>query len=180
MPRSRSRSGRGRRECRHRVAGAHGTRLLALTGAADSVREAKVVATASNAERRMGRTSLRGLCPFGERCRATDAVPDELVVGARALDAPVLEAWVRGLVALAGVRAGEPDRRDEAFPRSVARTLGVDGARLIAHLALAEASTDPVEEEEHRSEAAALARETGLRAPGGFARRVERCGRSGR
>ena len=95
---------------------------------------------------------------------------DELVVGARALDAPVLEAWARGLVALAGVRAGEPDGRDEALSAaSVARNLGVGGARLIAHLAVAEASTDPVEEEEHRSEAAALARETGLRAPGGFA-----------
>jgi DNA-binding SARP family transcriptional activator len=149
-----------------------GRASLALTGAADSVREANVIANASKATNDEWGAVLARLCHvWGELHEQQDAgALDELVVGARALDAPVLAAWARGLVALAGVRAGEPDGRDEAMSAaSVARNLGVSGARLIAHLAVAESSTDPVEEDEHRLEAAALARETGLRAPGGFA-----------
>ncbi|HEY7023465.1 MAG TPA: BTAD domain-containing putative transcriptional regulator [Candidatus Limnocylindrales bacterium] len=146
-----------------------GRASLAITGAAESVREANVVAVASKATHDEWGAVLAQLCRvWGELHEQQDAgLLDELVVGARALDAPVLEAWARSLSALAGVRAGEPDARDAAIAAaSVARTLGVAGARLVAHLAVAEASTDPIEEEEQRTEAEAMARETGLRAPG--------------
>ena len=132
-----------------------------------------MVATASKATHDEWGAVLAQLCHvWGELHEQQDAgVLDELVVGARALDAPVLEAWARSLAALAGVRAGEPDGRDAALAATtVARNLGVAGARLIAHLALAETSTDPIEEQEQQAEAAALARETGLRAPGDIGR----------
>ena len=69
------------------------------------------------------------------------------------------------------MRAGEPDSHAEAVSAAAAsRSLGVAGAQLVAHLALAEAAADPLDEDEQRAEAAALARETGLRAPGDVGR----------
>jgi DNA-binding SARP family transcriptional activator len=146
-----------------------GRAALALTGRTDALREAEVVSAAS---RRVGDdwgAVLGRLChALGALGNEQDAgILDELIVSARALGAPVLEAWTRSIVALDAVRAGEPDGHDDALnAAALARQLAVPGARLIAHLALSEAAADPIEEEEQRAEAASLARETGLRAPG--------------
>ncbi len=146
-----------------------GRAALALTGVPDSVREAQVVAAAARTVGDTWGAVLARLCyVWGALGEQHDAkVLDELVVGARSLGAPVLEAWTRSVVALANVRAGEPESHEDALAAAaLSRTLGVAGARLVAHVALAETAADPVEEAEHRAEAQALVRETGLRAPG--------------
>ena len=88
-----------------------GRAALALTGKSDSVREAAVVAAASRTIGDEWGAVLARLChAWGALGDEQDAgVLDELVVGARSLGAPVLEAWTHSIVALAAVRAGEPE-----------------------------------------------------------------------
>ena len=145
-----------------------GRASLALTANPNSVREAEVVAAASSAMGDEWGAALASLCAgWGALITQQDTSSmDQLVVALRALDAPVLEGWARGIGALAAVRAGEPDGGNDAMAAAaVARSLNIDGARLLAHLALAESTADPGAADEQRSEADALARETGMRVP---------------
>lgn len=83
--------------------------------------------------------------------------------GARLLNSATLEAWARGLGALAAAREGLPQARELALQaESQARVASVDGARIPIYLALA--ACDPDRSAEHRALAAAVARETGLAA----------------
>jgi len=145
-----------------------GRASLALTGGPEAIREAEVVAAASASLGDEWGTFLASLiAAWGALMADRDPnTPNDMVVAVRALGAPALEAWTRSILALASVRAGEPSGRDDALAAiAVARSQGVDGARLLAHLALADSTADPLEEEEQRAEAAALMRETGLRPP---------------
>jgi len=145
-----------------------GRASLAFTGNSESVREAEVIATASRGIGDEWGAALASLCSaWGALLTKQDtSAMDKLIVALRQLDAPVLEAWARAIEALAAVRAGEPEgSRDASAAVAVSRSLGIDGARLLAHLALAEATADPVAADEQRSEADALARETGMRIP---------------
>ena len=82
----------------------------------------------------------------------------------RRLGAGVLEAWARSLGALAGAVSGLPDAVDHAAAaEGLARATGTPAARMLAHLALAEA--DPTRREDHRHLVAATAAETGLVSP---------------
>jgi DNA-binding SARP family transcriptional activator len=147
-----------------------GRASIALSGSADAVREARDVAVACGslgdgwgeaiARLAMSWGMLRGAGP--------GTLPRDLPDLLRAVNAPVLEAWARGMLALGDVRAGEPDARDEAVSAiALARSVGAPGASLLAQLALAEAADDPSESAEHRDLALALAHETGLDAPSG-------------
>jgi DNA-binding SARP family transcriptional activator len=145
-----------------------GRAALALTGAPESLREADVVANASAALGDDWGEALASLSAAWGSLHAGRDVPDhdQLMVRLRALDAPVLEAWIRGIVALAGVRAGEPDSRAEALAaEAVARSVGAHSALLLAHVALAEAAADPTEAAERLELARAVAQETGMRLP---------------
>jgi len=90
--------------------------------------------------------------------------PLELAVaGARRLNSGTLEAWARGLGALAAARAGLPEARDSALhAESQARVTGVVGASVPIYAAMA--ACDPDRSAEHRALAEAIARETGLAA----------------
>ena len=145
-----------------------GRASLAFTGNPESVREAEIVANASRAIGDAWGAALATLCAgWGALLTKHDVTStDDLIVALRALDAPVLEAWARAIGSLATVRAGEPDGGYDAnAAAAVSRSLGTDGARLLAHLALAEASVDPSAAEAQRAEVDALARETGIRVP---------------
>ena len=145
-----------------------GRASLALTGAPESLREAESVAVAGAAINDEWGEALARLCAgWGALCARRD-IPagDALVSQLRSLDAPVLEAWARAIVTLAAVRAGEPDSLDAAaVTEAVARSVGANAARLLAYLALAEATYDPVEADEYHDMALAIAQETGLQVP---------------
>jgi DNA-binding SARP family transcriptional activator len=94
--------------------------------------------------------------------RDADSLADEL----RRLDAAGLEAWARAIAALAAVRAGDLDAREAAVAaESSARRTGANAARLLAHIALAEAEADPDAADEYGVLSASIARETGLYVP---------------
>jgi len=82
---------------------------------------------------------------------------ERAAVLARQLDAGVLEAWARGLLAIELARTADPDADVAAgSAEACARAAEVPGARALALLALALARTaDP---DEHRTELLALAR----------------------
>jgi DNA-binding SARP family transcriptional activator len=96
-----------------------------------------------------------------------EAVQRELALAigqCRRTDAGTLEAWARGLAALAAARLGEPEAYQAALQaESFARMTGVAGARMAVYLALADC--DPDRSAEHSALAAALGRETGLAVP---------------
>lgn len=145
-----------------------GRASLALTGAPESIREAEAVAVASAAIGDTWGEALARLCAGWGALVAQRDVPDgdALLSQLRSLDAPVLEACARGIVALAAVRAGEPDSREAAAAtEAVARSAGSNAARLLAYLALSEASADPDEAEEYLDLALAISRETGIQPP---------------
>jgi DNA-binding SARP family transcriptional activator len=97
---------------------------------------------------------------LGEVIAAAESAAD----GFRRLGAGVLEAWARGLGALAAALDDRPDARDQAVAaESLARACGSAAPRLFAHLALAE--VDPAHADDHRRLAAAAAAESGLAAP---------------
>ena len=81
--------------------------------------------------------------------------------GARRLGGGALEAWARGLEALASARLGLPDAQGTALrAEGMARATGVSGARVAVYAALAEC--DPDRADEHRALVEAVSRETGL------------------
>ncbi len=145
-----------------------GRATLALTGSFESVREANDVAVASAAVDDQWGAALAALCAAWGSLQARVDVPagEALIARLRGLDVPVLEVWARTILALAGVRAGEPDARNDAVAAEAgARSMGVDAARMLAYLALSEAAYDAREAEEHRALALDIAAETGLRPP---------------
>lgn len=147
-----------------------GRAALAIAGAPEQLREADAVATASNGIGDGWGEAIARLCAgYGALLAHRDvAAGEELINQLRSLDAPVLEAWARGIVALAAVRAGEPDSRAAAATaEAVARSTGANAARLLAYLALAEESADLGEAEEYLDQALAIAHETGLQPPVG-------------
>jgi DNA-binding SARP family transcriptional activator len=149
-----------------------GRAALSVTGAPDRLREADAISSASAAIGDEWGAALARLCAsWGALVAGRDVTDaDPLVIALRSLDAPVLEAWSRGIAALAGVRAGEPEARTDALgSESVARSTGADGPRLLAHLALSEAAADPIEAADHQAAALAIAYDTGIRLPVGSA-----------
>jgi len=106
----------------------------------------------------------------GDRPGGADGNPGRLDAADRAaarfrqLGAGVLEAWARGLAALASAEQDGPDARDQAVgAEAFARTTATPGARLLAYAALARA--EPDRSEEHALIVDAVQRETGLRPP---------------
>jgi DNA-binding SARP family transcriptional activator len=86
---------------------------------------------------------------------------EDAVAGFRAVGAGVLEAWARGAVAVARVRAGDPDARETALQaEGVGRRTGVVATRAFAYLALAE--LDSAAKPDYRALAAALQEEHSL------------------
>lgn len=86
--------------------------------------------------------------------------------GARRLNSGTLEAWARGLMALAAADGGRSEARDLALrAESYSRLTGVVGVRGPIYLALA--ACEPDRAAEHRALAEGIARETGLAAAWG-------------
>jgi len=84
----------------------------------------------------------------------------------RALGAGSLEAWARGLAALALVRAGAPDAREAALgAEAVARSTGIVVVAAVAQRALAE--LDPIADGELGTAADGILAEAGLALPAG-------------
>ncbi len=82
----------------------------------------------------------------------------------RRLGSGVLEAWSRGLVALASASLGSPDARDVALlAESAGRAAGTQAPRLLAYAALAE--VDGGRGDEYALMAEAVAADTGLALP---------------
>lgn len=145
-----------------------GRASLALTGSREALREAEGLALTNSAAGDPWTEALCRLFATWGSLIADRGAPrtDGLVVQLRALGAPVLESWARGMAALAEVRAGEPDARDAALAAEAgARSTGVPAARLLAYLALAEASPENGEGDEYRDMVGALAQEMGLLPP---------------
>ncbi len=145
-----------------------GRGALALSGSAEQIREAEAVAAASRQlGDEWGQAVARICAGWGALVGGHDATGmDGLSADLRRLDAPVLEAWARGIDALVAVRAGEPDSREAALiAEAGARSASVDAARMLAHLALAEGVADDLEGEQYRTAALDLAGEIGLLAP---------------
>jgi DNA-binding SARP family transcriptional activator len=89
------------------------------------------------------------------------AAAERAAAGFRRLGAGVLEAWARGLAALALAETGADDAREAALSaESFARSTGTPGARLLAYLAMAAA--EPARSDEYSDLAAAMRVETGL------------------
>lgn len=83
----------------------------------------------------------------------------------RRLGSAVLEAWARGLVALAQAEAGASEARDAALAaESLGRSTGTAGARLLAYHALGVA--EPGRAEDYALLAHGVEIETGLSVPG--------------
>ncbi len=102
-------------------------------------------------------------CGHGDPADVLDAA-DAGADTFRRLGAGVLESWARSLGALAAARSGLPDARDQAAAaEGLARATGTPAARMLAHLALAEA--DPGRRDDHHQVAQAAAMETGLNEP---------------
>ena len=81
--------------------------------------------------------------------------------GARRLNSGTLEAWARGLGALAAARAGLPEAHETALrAESQARAAGVVGASIPIYFAMA--GSDPSRSAEHRALAETIVRETGI------------------
>lgn len=96
------------------------------------------------------------------RRRETALRPLELAAaGARRLNSGTLEAWARGLGALAAARAGLPEAHETALhAESQARVTGVVGASIPIYMAMA--ASDPGRSAEHRALAETIIRETGI------------------
>jgi DNA-binding SARP family transcriptional activator len=145
-----------------------GRASLALSGTEESIREADAVAAAS---RRFGDgwgEAIASLCAAWGAAATGRGRPelDELPGLLRSLDAGSLEAWARGLLAVAAARDGAPDGHDLAVSaEAAARAAGIPAASMLANVALAAASASDAEAEEYRHAAEAIARETGLLAP---------------
>ena len=89
---------------------------------------------------------------------------DAATSGFRRLGAGVLEAWARGLAALAAASLGTPDARDAALgAESAGRAAGSQPARMYAYAALAD--VDEVRGAEYALLAETVAAETGLAVP---------------
>jgi DNA-binding SARP family transcriptional activator len=145
-----------------------GRASLALAGSEDAIREARAVAAAcAVADDEWGAALARLFAAWGAvvgRREAPDV--DGLATDFRALGAPVLEAWVRGLAALARARAHEPEAREAAVAaEAMARSAGAPNARLLSYLALSLAADDGDEADDYQGLAADIARETGLALP---------------
>ena len=94
------------------------------------------------------------------RLAAADAATGDF----RRLGAGVLEAWARGLAALAAASLGTPDARDAALgAESAGRAAGSQPARMYAYAALAD--VDEVRGTEYALLAASVAADTGLVVP---------------
>jgi DNA-binding SARP family transcriptional activator len=92
------------------------------------------------------------------------AAADAATARFRRLGAGVLEAWARGLAALAGASLGTPDARELALAaESAGRAAGSQAARMYAYAALA--VVDDVRGAEYALLAEAVAVETGLVVP---------------
>jgi len=140
-----------------------GRAALALTGAPDAIVEAEAVAAACiSADDRWGAAIARLFAGWGNVAAGAEPADLERVAGEfRALRSPVLEAWARGLHALALARSGELEAHQAAVQaEAIARSAGVPAARYLVYLALAEGPTD--EADEYRRLAEQMGLETGI------------------
>jgi DNA-binding SARP family transcriptional activator len=145
-----------------------GRATLAVGGAEEAIREAEAVAAASRRlEDRWGDAlaslatawgAAAGGRPFGD----LGALASKL----RSLESGTLEAWARGLEAIAAAREGDPEAREAAaIAEASARSTAVPAASLGANLAFAAVSSSDEEADEYAAAAVAIARDTGLLAP---------------
>lgn len=145
-----------------------GRASLALTGSDEAIREAEAVVAAG---RRLGDKWGEAIARLSAAWGAAVAGKpvgelDDLVQLLRSVEAGSLEAWARGLAAVAAAEAGEAESQSMASAaEAAARTLGVPAAAMWANVALAIAEGSTLEAAEFRSAGDAIARETGLLAP---------------
>ena len=145
-----------------------GRASLALAGTDDAIREARAVAAAcAAADDKWGVALARLFAAWGAMVGRRDGADvDGLATDFRALGAPVLEAWTRGLGALARARAHEPEAREAAVAaEATARSAGVPNARLLSYLALSVGGDGRDEADDYAALAADIARDTGLALP---------------
>jgi DNA-binding SARP family transcriptional activator len=145
-----------------------GRASLALSGSEEAIREAEaVVAGATRLGDRWGEAFASLYVAWGSAVgNRPIAELDPLVNVLRSLGAGTLEAWARGLAAVAAAQDGHPEARAAAVAaESAARALGVPAARLCANLALALAAASDDEAEDYKAAAESIARETGLLLP---------------
>ena len=145
-----------------------GRALLAVGGSEEAGKEAEAVAEAS---RRLGdhwgeavaRLAAAWGAAVGLRpLHGVEALADSL----RALESGTLEAWARGLQAIAAARDGDPEAGAvAAAAEAAARATGVPIASLGASLAFAALAASAEEAQEFEAAAASVARDTGLLAP---------------
>ncbi len=110
-------------------------------------------------------TSREGTPASGAGTDARVEAAEAAAVAFRRLGSGVLEAWARGLAALAGVGGDADAARDAALgAEALARTAGAAGARLPAYRALE--CVDPVRAGDYAQLAAGVEAETGLALPG--------------
>lgn len=160
-----------------------GLGCLALGGRPDRTREADALAETSGlAGDRWGAAILHLAGAWGRIVAnlGTPEAPDGLVAEFGALGAPVLEAWARGLEAVAAARLSQPDTAETvAAAEATARAAGVPGATILSTAAMA--WSDLPDRESQAQIAGSMALESGIDLPwlraGGWAtesRDVER------
>jgi DNA-binding SARP family transcriptional activator len=147
-----------------------GRASLAIGGSEEALREALAVAAAcAAADDGWGAALAQLFAAWGAVYSGRDGVElERLSLDFRALGAPVLEAWTRGLTALALWRAGDPEAHAAALAaEAMARSVGVPNVRLFSHVALgelAEAAADD-DADEYRELAQQISHESGLALP---------------
>jgi DNA-binding SARP family transcriptional activator len=107
-------------------------------------------------------TLVQGCAALYAGDEAAAGLLDQAAGALHVLGAGVLEAWARGMLALAQARGGLPDTRDLALQAEhLARHTATDGPRYFAFLALAEC--EPPRRSEYLALADAVRDETGLK-----------------
>ena len=145
-----------------------GRSTLGLGGTAEALNEAEAVAVAARgAGDGWGEAIARICLGWGGLLAGREAANmEETAQQLRGLGAPVLESWAQSIAGIARVRSGEPDSVEAAVTAEVtARLAGVDAARMLAYMALAESAASELAADEYAELASGIARETGLLMP---------------
>ena len=145
-----------------------GRALLAVGGSEEAIREAEAVAAASRRLEDPWGEVLAGLAAAWGAAIGQRPFPQvgPLADRTRALESGTLEAWARGLEAIAAAREGHPEANEAAaIAEAAARSTGVSAASLGANLAFAALATSDLEAEEYAAAATSIARDIGLLSP---------------
>jgi DNA-binding SARP family transcriptional activator len=145
-----------------------GRALLAIGGSEEAIHEANAVAEASHRlDDRWGEAVANLAAAWGAAVGGRPFAGIEgLANSLRALESGTLEAWARGLEAIAAARDGDPEAREAAaIAEAAARATGVPVASLGANVAFAALAPSDAEAEEYAAAAQAIARDTGILAP---------------